>query len=191
MANCSQPRQSVAAVLRNLFRNPRQFLFRQWNWKAAFFSSLCRGGVFFAANLHAGLDAATGAMLAEFAYRAVTAGFYGSITQAFRYAWPRWAASITVLLALPLFSHTIEFLVHWLRGTPNLRTSIASSLIFTLISTLFNLHAMRRGILVVGQGGKSLADDLRILPHVIVSFVATGFGFAASAACDSRSRSAL
>ena len=91
-------------------------------------SSLWRGSIFLLVNLRSGPKAALGAMLAEFAYRGVTAGFYGALTQAFRSAQPRWLA----ILSIPAMSHTFEFLVHWLRGTPNLRSSIAASLVFTL-----------------------------------------------------------
>jgi hypothetical protein len=39
------------------------------------------------------VHAAEGAMLAEFVYRGITAGFYGALTQAFRKAAPVWKAS--------------------------------------------------------------------------------------------------
>lgn len=161
-----------------LVRNPVPALIHQWNWKAAIFSSLCRGIVFFFANLSSGLDAATGALIAEFIYRSISAGFYGAMTQAFRKSEPRWAATLVALVVIPGISHAMEFLLHWLRGTPNLKTSIIASVIFTLISTLFNLHAMRRGVLVVGHGEKSIWEDMRLLPLTIWTFLASGFGLA-------------
>ena len=124
------------------------------------------------------MKAAIGALIAEFLYRSVSAGFYGSLTQAFRKSEPRWAATLVALIVIPGISHTIEFFVHLLRETPNLRASILASMIFTLISTLFNLHAMRRGVLVVGQGEKSLVEDMRSLPVTIWTFLSTGFGLA-------------
>lgn len=161
-----------------LVRNPVPALIRRWNWKAAIFSSLSRGVVFFLVNLSSGLNAATGALIAEFLYRSISAGFYASMTQAFRKSEPRWAATLVALVVIPAVSHTIEFFLHWVRGTPNLRASIFASLIFTLISTLFNLHAMRRGVLVVGHGEKSLWEDLRSLPVTIWTFLGSGFGLA-------------
>lgn len=143
-------------------------IIRRWNWKAALLSSLYRGGLFFAVNLGAGVHAALGAMAAEFAYRGVTAGFYGAFTQAASRSGPRRAAAVTA--GIVALSHSVEFTVHWLRGTPNLRGSIAASACFTLLSTLFNLHAMRRGVLVTGAGGSSLWDDLRALPRTLGSF---------------------
>jgi hypothetical protein len=41
---------------------------------------------------------------------------------------------------------------------------------FTVLSTGFNLFAMRRGALVVGPGCGSLADDLRRTPRLIGAF---------------------
>jgi hypothetical protein len=170
------PRQTLAGTLHHLVRNPVTLLVHGWNWKSAYLSSLSRSIVFFLTNLSAGLEAATGALIAEFVYRAVTAGFYGALVQTFRLSEPRWAASLAVMLGLPAFSHSLEFLVHWLRETPNLKSSIAASVLFTAVSTAFHLHAMRRGVFIVGRGEKSLAGDLRSLPAVIWTFVTSGFG---------------
>jgi hypothetical protein len=155
--------------------------FSIWNWKSAFFSSTTRAAVFFFANLSHGLAAARGAMLAEFLYRAMTAGFYGAITQSCRKSAPRGPSVMLLVIALPLVQHTIEFGIHFARGTPAIRTSIVSSIVFTVVSTLFNLHAMRRGVLVAGSGGKSLLEDLKAIPKTIASFLASGFGMFANA----------
>lgn len=146
-----------------------------WNWKAALLSSLYRGSLFFATTLSAGLHSALSAMAAEFAYRGVTAGFYGGLTQAISQSQPRKAAG--GVAGVIVLSHAIEFTVHWLRGTPNLRVSIAASVVFTILSTLFNLHAMRRGVLLTGSGSSSFLDDLRALPMTLASFGASLFGF--------------
>src|SRR5579872_3266388 len=50
------------------------------------------------------------------------------------------------------------------------RSSIISSIFFTVISTLFHLYAMRRGTMLVGRGATSLATDRRALPGVIGGF---------------------
>src|SRR5690348_6730257 len=141
--------RSVYHVLRDLVRNPRHHLLAKWNWKSALTSSVFRGAIFFSTNLIAGLHAAIGAMLAELVLRSTTSGFYGAVTEAFASAEPPWAASAAVIFLLPCTAHSVEFLVHWLRGTPELGLSVASSLAFTAISTTFNLFAMRRGALTV------------------------------------------
>jgi hypothetical protein len=158
---------TAAAALSTIVRNPHEVLWRQWNWKSALYSSLCRAGIFFAVNATAGYKAAAGAMLAEFTYRAVTAGFYGSLTQSFRRVEPRWHGTACALALLVTLSHSLELLVHWLRGTPNLGASIAASMCFTVLSTLFNLHAMRQGVFVTDHEARSLWEDLRSLPRVL------------------------
>lgn len=161
-------------MLRDVLRHPWTHLVLRWNWKSAATSALMRGGLFFSTNLTAGWKAAAGAMLAEFVYRSAISGFYGSVTQSFRRAEPAWAASLFVMLVLPASSHAIEFCVHYLRGTPNLKTSVVASVCFTAVATLFNLYAMRRGVLVVDDGKKSFAEDLRELPGVVGGFLVAG-----------------
>lgn len=165
---------SVFECLRTIWRSPVEVLLRRWNWKSAIFSSLIRAAIFFVTNLAAGWRAATGAMLAEFVYRAVTAGFYGALTQAFREVEPEWAAGIAVSILLPISSHTLELTIHLLRHTPKLYSSIVTSICFTIVSTLFNQYAMRRGALVVGEGAGSVASDMKRVPLLIAGFVASG-----------------
>ena len=165
---------TVGEVLAELARHPVQHLVRRWNWKSALTSAVIRGGIFFAANLSAGLRAAAGAMFVEFLFRTATTGFYGAMTQAFRRAEPAWLAAATAMVLLPVVSHSLEFLIHWARGTPNLARSIAASVIFTAISTLFNLYAMRRGVLIVGEERKTFWQDMRAMPRIVGSFLAFG-----------------
>jgi len=166
--------RTVNDVLRDLVRNPQHHLLAKWNWKSALMSSLLRAAIFFSANLVAGLHAAIGAMLAELVLRSTTSGFYGAVTEAFAAAEPPWAASAAAMILLPSVAHSVEFLVHWLRGTPELGVSIASSLLFTAVSTSFNLFAMRRGALTVGSGSRPLHEDFGRLPYLLWSFFAAG-----------------
>jgi hypothetical protein len=52
-----------------------------------------------------------------------------------------------------------------------LAASVAASLVFTAVSTLFTLFAMRRGVLIVGEGGGSLLSDLRRMPRLVLTFL--------------------
>jgi hypothetical protein len=131
-----------------------------------------RAAIFFSTNLSAGLNEAFGAMGAEFLFRIVTSGFDGSITQAFRRSEPAWMAGVAAMVMLPFLSHSLEFAVHWLRGTPKLAQSTVASVMFTAISTLFNLYAIRRGVLIVGDDRRSLWADMRAMPGIIGSFLA-------------------
>src|SRR5579872_3987677 len=163
---------TLGRALLDFITRPLDLLVRRWNWKAAFSSSLVRGMIFFFANMTSGWRAALGAMAAEYCFRALTSGFYGAMTQHFSLVEPEWQAAAGAMVVLPVVSHSLEFAVHWLRHTPHLRTSIVSSMSFTVVSTLFNFYAMRRGALVTGKGSASLGSDLRRMPRIIAEFVA-------------------
>lgn len=165
---------TITEAFLNLIRNPADLLLRRWNWKSAMLSPLFRSQIFFVVNLRAGWKAAVGAMAAEFAYRALASGFCGALTQSFRGAEPAWMAGLAVAVMLPLVSHSMELLVHWLRGTPNLWASMAASAAFTAVSTVFNWYAMRKGVFVVGEGSASLAADLQRIPRILFEFVILG-----------------
>ena len=153
----------------SLVRHPIRNLVWRWNWKSAVLSSLMRAGIFFGANFVAGWRAALGAAGAELALRALTSGFYGAVTEVFSTAEPRWAAMLMVMIGMPILNHSGEFLVHWLRGTPNLIASMTFSVIFTAISSAFNLYFMQRGILTVGPTAKTLWQDLCEIPTLLLS----------------------
>jgi len=165
---------TLGGAVRELIANPRRVLIDKWNWKAAILSATLRAALFLCANLTAGWRAATGAMLAEFLYAAALAGFYGAIAQAFSEADPPWAAALTAAVLVPAAPHALEFSVHLLRGTPNIKTSMIASVGFTIISSLFNLYAMRHGALVVGPRGSSIIADLRRMPRLVGGFLAAG-----------------
>ena len=112
---------TVFATCRDLVRHPIRQLVHQWNWKNAVFTALVRGAVFFATNLVAGVPAAVRAFAVDALFRVPLSGFYAAITQALRSAQPRWAVLMVIGVAIPTFGHTVEFLVHWLFDTPELR----------------------------------------------------------------------
>lgn len=165
------PGLAVSQVMALLIRHPWRYVGSRWNYKSAVMSSAFRAQVFLIANLSAGPEAAIAAMGAEFVFRFATAGLYGALTQAFRGVQPERAATIAVMVLLPLVGHSLELCVHWLRGTPNLITSIAASVGFTILSTAFNLFAMRRGALIVGEGSRSLWQDLMQMPSLLAAFI--------------------
>ena len=164
---------SVNDALRWIVFHPWEALGRRWNYKAAILSSVLRATLFCLVNMSAGLDAAVAAMTTEFCFRFATSGFYGAITQAFRRVEPARAGTLAAIVVLPLVAHSLEFVVHWWRGTAVLGPSILASVIFTILSTTFNLFAMRHGALIVGRERRSLLSDLAVMPRLLVLFVTT------------------
>lgn len=141
-----------------------------WNWKAALLSAATRGLLFFAVNATAGPEAGLRALATEFVFRAGASGLLGSLTQSLSGVEPPWRAAIAALLLLPAAGHLAEYAVHSAAGTPRLTASVAVSVAFTCVSTLFQLFAMRRGVLIAGPRGQSLDDDLRSLPGIVGLF---------------------
>src|SRR5262245_10116869 len=166
---------SLAEVLCDLVRDPLRNFVMHWNWKSAVLSSLVRSCLFFAANLSAGFNPAVAAFTTELVFRGATAGFYGALTQVLRDVRPAWHGTLAAMVLLPLCTHSLEVVVHYLRGTERLVASIILSVAFTALSTAFNLYAMRRGALLVGHGRESLWSDLRRLPRLIADFTTDMF----------------
>src|SRR5262245_32173581 len=162
---------TVPEALADLLLNPWRRLLLRWNWKTALLSACVRGTIFFLANIGAGLGAAIGAMGVEAALFATLAGFYGAMAQAFRRAQPAWAATITVMALMPTINHSLEYVLHYASGTEKLAAGVAASISLSILSAVFNLFAMRRGVLIVGDERASLIDDLRRMPRVVFDFV--------------------
>jgi hypothetical protein len=79
--------------------------------------AVTRALLFFAINDRAGRDAALAAMTTEFCFRFATSGFYGAMTQNFRRVEPAAAGTVAAMIVLPVVAHSLEFVVHWWRGT--------------------------------------------------------------------------
>lgn len=164
---------TIGEVIRVLLRHPVKLVLLRWNWKSAITSAVIRAVLFFSVNLQSGWDAAFDALRTEFFFRLIASGFYGTLTQAFSRVRPEGTATLFAMVVLPAASHSLELLVHWQRGTARLASSLLSSIILTVVSTAFNVFAMRRGVMVVGPGSSSLLSDFRRIPALIVAFVAS------------------
>jgi hypothetical protein len=165
-------RQSLRVVLAGLIRAPRAMLLARWNWKSALCSSLVRASLFAGINAPAGPAQALAAASTELVYRALTSGFHGALTQALSRAEPVWMATLVAVVLLPVCAHALELVVHWALGTRYLMASILASVLLSIASTLFNLYAMRRGALIVGDDhAVSLLEDVKRLPRLLGGFV--------------------
>lgn len=164
---------TVGQVAADLARHPVGLVHR-WNWKAAMFSAATRAGLFFGTNASAGMAGALEATLIEAAFRTVTSGFQGAVCQAFRRAEPAWLSAAVVTAGVPGVIHVLEIVVHWAAGTKNLKASVLASVGMTIVAGLFNFFAMRRGVLIVGDGSHSLAGDMRRMPRIVWEFIIAG-----------------
>jgi len=176
---------SVGDVFRSLLSHPAQIITR-WNWKSALLGAMLRAsfyvGVYKASREN--WRAAAAAALVEFTFRFVTSGVSGALVQSFRRATPVWLATLIVTISLPTISHTIEYFTHYAQeryfselvpaSTNNSRQiAFAVSVLFSVMSAMFNIFIMRHGVLLVGAGEetKSLWSDIKRFPMLIIEFV--------------------
>lgn len=181
MQNGLQGRLTADTVLLSLALHPYKHLIRRWNWKTACLSALSRGILILIANLSAGGAGAVGAMFAEACYRALTSGFCSAVTQKFRFAQPAWVATVIPIVLIPVVGESGEFVVHLMSGTQRLGATVIVSMIYTAISTLVEVFAMRRGILVMGPNSGSLLQDLKKGSELIFAFCAKGLNVVSAA----------
>lgn len=176
----------VSDVFRNLVRHPAQIITR-WNWKSAVLGAVVRSSFYFTVYQasHESLLATLTAVLVELLFRFITTGMAGAVVQSFRRATPQWAATAIISISLPAITHSIEFFTHYVQETyysnifpasensARLKT-FAISVLFSVISAMFNLYIMRRGVLLVGAGEETrpLWHDLKKMPILIRDFVA-------------------
>ena len=137
-------------------------------------SALYRAPIFFLTSLRGGWRLALSAMFAETVFRVVTSGFYGAATQALRKLEPAWLAVLIILLLAPAAVQLLEYAVHHLHGTPNVKTGVLVSSAMTGIASLFNWYAMRHGTMLTGKEGQSFLADLRSLPWILWRFLSAG-----------------
>lgn len=175
----------LAEVLRSLGTHPLQVLTR-WNWKSAFLGAILRASFYFTVYQAAreNMKAALAAAAVELSFRFFTSGVSGALVQSFRRATPAWLATLIVTISLPVFSHSVEYATHYVQevyfagvlpaSENNARQyAFALSVLFSAFSAMFNLFAMRHGVLLVGAGKetKSLWSDFRKIPALVFEFV--------------------
>jgi hypothetical protein len=78
---------------------------------------------------------------------------------------------MTVMILMPAVNHTLEYALHNATDTEKIAAGVVASISLSIISAMFNLFAMRRGVLIVGDEKASLIDDLRRMPRVVFDFV--------------------
>lgn len=134
-------------------------------------SATARSIVYLAALARSGPHKRLSIVLVEIVYVALTAGIYAGAQQKALDLGSRLLGNFTIAIAVPALSQILDWLAHRAVGAPvPLRAMVAVS-IFTFVSALFHLFVMRRGVFLTNQG-RSLTDDFRRIPRLLVSFVA-------------------
>ena len=178
---------TVGDVFSNIVRHPLQLVTR-WNWKSASLAVLVRGSIYLVVYAvgRETTDVIMTALIFEAVSRFLSTGLSGALLQSFRKAQPLWLANVICSVMLPVFTHTIEFLTHYVQENylsdtfaasqnNSFRKTFPFSVLFSVVSVLFTLYANRDGTLLVGAGKetKTLGNDMKRIPKLIGEFVAT------------------
>jgi hypothetical protein len=166
----------LSDITRFLLRHPLQSMIMRWNWKAASLSALLRASIYLTAYIKHGMAEAIGVTVALSVFRFLFGGVNGAIIQSYRRVQPAWHAVLTVPLFLAALSHVMEYFV--LTGYDSVigpipkKNAILYSVIVSIISAIFNLFAMRRGVLIVkDETMQSFWRDLVRMPWLIFEFI--------------------
>jgi hypothetical protein len=152
-------------------RNAWLFPLTHWNWKAALITAVCRAGACMAALWHSPLHAREHFGVVEAAYVLLTSGIFSAWQQQALDVKPRRLSWAIVVLVIPLGSLAADSALHLSLDHGNLRALGIGALIATLISAMFHWHVMQNGAMLVGEKGRSLADDMKRMPRLIATFV--------------------
>jgi hypothetical protein len=168
----------LTEIAQYVVRHPMRSMILRWNWKAAALSAILRASIYLGTYffLKRGMAEAIGVTLSLSVFRFLFGGVNGAIIQAFRRVQPAWHAVLTVPILLAAFSHVIEFIVltgyDAVFGTHGKTKAILASVVVSIISAIFNLFAMRRGVLIVkDETRQSFWRDLVRMPWLIFEFI--------------------
>ncbi|MGD0858898.1 MAG: hypothetical protein ABR912_06235 [Terracidiphilus sp.] len=142
-----------------------------WNWKCALLSATARSLVYLAAMARTGLRGGLSIVLVEMIYVTFTAGLYAGLQQRALGFRSRLLGNLTVVLGVPVPAQILDWLTHRAAGAAAPGRATLMVCIFTIVSALFHLHVMRRGVFLTGRTGRSLLNDFCRMPRLIAGFV--------------------
>ena len=163
-------------------RNPWLFALTHWNWKAALITAVCRAGACMVALWHSPLHAREHFGAVEAAYVLLTSGIFSAWQQQALDVKPRRLSWVIIVLAIPLGSLAADSALHLWLDRGNMKALGIGGLIATIISALFHWHVMQNGAMLVGEKGRTLADDMKQMPRLIASFVSSPIRWIAAGA---------
>lgn len=153
-------------------KNAWLFPLTHWNWKAALITAICRAGACMAALWHTPLHAREHFGAVEAAYVLLTAGIFSAWQQQALDVKPRRLAWVITVLAIPLGSLAADSALHMWLDRGNMRALGIGAIIVTIVSAVFHWHVMQNGALLVGEGSRTLTEDMRQMPRLVASFAA-------------------
>jgi hypothetical protein len=148
-----------------------------WNWKCALLSATARSIVYLAALARTRGGGGFIIVLVEIVYVTLTAGLYAGLQQRALGFRSRILGNLTIAVGVPVLAQTFDWLAHRAVGAAPPGKATLAVCIFAVVSALFHLHVMRRGAFLTGHNGRSLRDDFRRMPRLILAFVLAPISF--------------
>jgi hypothetical protein len=154
--------------------------FACWNWKCALLSAAMRSVVYLAAMARTGAHGRFAMVAVEIAYVTLTAGLYAGMQQRALALRSRLLGNFAVAIGVPFLAQGFDWLAHRAVGPVAPPKALIAVCVFTLLSALFHLHIMRRGVFLTGSAGRTLTDDFRRMPLLVLAFVLIPYEFLSS-----------
>jgi len=151
--------------------------FACWNWKCALLSATMRSGVYLAAMARTAAHGRLAVVAVEIVYVTLTAGLYAGMQQRALALRSRLLGNFAVAVGVPFLAQGLDWLAYRAVGSAAPPRALFAVCVFTLLSALFHLHVMRRGVFLTGPAGCTLADDLRRMPRLVLAFVLIPYEF--------------
>ena len=142
-----------------------------WNWKCALLSATARSLVYLSAMARSGSHGRLAILAVEVAYVTLTSGIYAGMQQRALALRSRQLGNLVIAVGVPAVAQFLDWLTHRAVGPAAPPKAIFAVCVFTLTSALFHLHVMRRGVFLTGHAGRTLADDFRRMPRLILGFI--------------------
>lgn len=134
-------------------------------------SATVRSLVYLAAMARSGAHGRFAVVAVEMAYVTLTAGLYAGMQQRALSLRSRFVGNLIIVVGAPGLAQYLEWLTHRAVGPAAPARAIIASCVFSFVSALFHLHVMRRGVFLTGDAGRTLADDFRRIPRLVLGFV--------------------
>jgi hypothetical protein len=149
-------------------------VFTCWNWKCALLSATARSIVYLAALARSGPHGRLSILAVEIAYVSLSAGLYAGLQQRALALRSRALGNVIIAVGVPILAQLLDWSAHRAVGAAvPLRATVAVSA-FAVLSALLHLYIMRQGVLLSGCG-RSLADDFRRIPGLVVRLVSAPY----------------
>lgn len=167
---------NLRGVLKYIVRHPFEILILRWHWKSALFSGLIRTFIFLIGYHNKGAEIALAAAGIQFAYRTIIGGMGGAVIQKGSKIEPPWHATITIPLIITVISHIFEYIIQVnfdnYYGTNLAGKTVIASIVISIMSAVFNLFLMRRGVMLVkDEQEKSIWKDFAYIPRLLFDFI--------------------